>query len=102
MSGLWKSDPLEEPTQKPEPSVSLATRLAGEVGRGIDPDGAPCGQWVEMEGILFLLLFPIRGTGSRAEQCNLLGLTGRTHTRQSPTPGELPQPGAQTLMQTDS
>ena len=25
MSGVWKLDPLEEPTQKPEPSVSLAT-----------------------------------------------------------------------------
>lgn len=32
MSGVWKLDPLEEPTQKPEPSVSLATRLTVEVG----------------------------------------------------------------------
>lgn len=87
-----------EPTQKPEPSVSLATRLAREVGRGIDPDGAPCGQWVEMEGILLLLLFPIRGRavqppGARRED---------THKTEPHTQGELPQPGAQTLMQTDS
>lgn len=44
MSGVWKSDPREEPTQKPEPSVSLATRLTGEVGGGRDHDGAPSGQ----------------------------------------------------------
>lgn len=74
MSGLRKSDAPQEPTQKPEPSMSLATRLAGEVGRGRDLDGAPCGQWVGMEGILLLFPFPIRGACSRAEQRNLLGL----------------------------
>lgn len=90
VSGLRKSDPPEEPTQKPEPSVSLATRLAGEVGRGIDHDGAPCGQWVEMEGIL--LLFPIRGTRSRAEQCNLLGFTRQSPTRRGSCPSLEPRP----------
>lgn len=65
MSGVWKSDPREEPTQKPEPSVSLATRLTGEVGGGQRPRRSS--QWPANGGRTGIpLLFPIKGTHSRA------------------------------------